>query len=137
MFLLVTHVVSELRKARPHGSVLAWLNAIPESDLFISSIRLGEIQRGIELTREQNPAKALEPNIRALPYLHQIGCPPLRRIDLNRQPALVQQKVTVQAENGHRVMHGSRADQEIRIGALDSIGAADVENLSRRFVNLS
>lgn len=67
MFLLVTHVVSELRKARPHGSVLAWLNAIPESDLFISSIRLGEIQRGIELTREQNPAKALEPNIRALP----------------------------------------------------------------------
>jgi predicted nucleic acid-binding protein len=60
MFLLDTNVVSELRKTKPHGGVLAWLNATAESDLFISAVTLGEIQRGIELTREQNPAKALE-----------------------------------------------------------------------------
>lgn len=60
MFLLDTNVVSELRKTRPHGAVLAWLKATPESDLFISAVTLGEIQRVIELTRDQNPAKALE-----------------------------------------------------------------------------
>jgi predicted nucleic acid-binding protein len=60
MFLLDTNVVSELRKAKPHGGVLAWLKATPESDLFISAVTLGEIQRGIELTKDQNPAKALE-----------------------------------------------------------------------------
>lgn len=60
MFLLDTNVVSELRKAKPHGGVLAWLTATPESDLFVSAVTLGEIQRGIELTRDQNPAKAQE-----------------------------------------------------------------------------
>lgn len=60
MFLLDTNVVSELRKARPHGGVLAWFNATPESDLFVSAVTLGEIQRGIELTKDQNPAKAQE-----------------------------------------------------------------------------
>lgn len=58
MFLLDTNVVSELRKAKPHGGVLAWFTATPESNLFVSAITLGEIQRGIELTRDQNPAKA-------------------------------------------------------------------------------
>ena len=60
MFLLDTNVVSELRKAKPHGGVLAWLNATADADLFISAVTLGEIQRGIELTRDQNPGKALE-----------------------------------------------------------------------------
>ncbi|MDD2808479.1 type II toxin-antitoxin system VapC family toxin [Rhodoferax sp.] len=60
MFLLDTNVVSELRKAKPHGGVLAWLTATPESDLFISAVTLGEIQRGIELTKDQNPDKAQE-----------------------------------------------------------------------------
>jgi toxin FitB len=60
MFLLDTNVVSELRKVKPHGGVLAWFTATPESDLFVSAVTLGEIQRGIELTRDQNPAKALE-----------------------------------------------------------------------------
>jgi predicted nucleic acid-binding protein len=60
MFLLDTNVVSELRKARPHGGVLAWFNATPESDLFVSAVTLGEIQRGIELTKDQHQAKAQE-----------------------------------------------------------------------------
>jgi len=60
MYLLDTHVISELRKAKPHGGVLAWLQGTAESDLYISAVTLGEIQRGIELTREQNAPKALE-----------------------------------------------------------------------------
>ena len=60
MFLLDTNVVAELRKAKPHGGVLAWLKATAESELFISAVTLGEIQRGIELTRDQNATKAFE-----------------------------------------------------------------------------
>jgi len=58
MFLLDTNVVSELRKAKPHGRVLAWVNATADTDLYLSAVTLGEIQRGIELTRDQNAAKA-------------------------------------------------------------------------------
>lgn len=60
MYLLDTNVVSELRKTKPHGAVLAWLNATNDSDLFVAAVTLGEIQRGIELTRDQNPDKADE-----------------------------------------------------------------------------
>ena len=60
MFLLDTNLVSELRKTMPHGGVLAWFLAAPESDLFVSAVTLGDIQRGIELTRDQNLSKALE-----------------------------------------------------------------------------
>ena len=58
MFLLDTNVVSELRRARPHGGVVAWLESIPEADLFISAVTFGELQAGVEITREQDPAKA-------------------------------------------------------------------------------
>lgn len=60
MYLLDTNVVSELRKPRPHGGVLAWLQAADDAQLFVSAVTLGEIQAGIELTREQDPAKAQE-----------------------------------------------------------------------------
>ena len=60
MYLLDTNVVSELRRARPHGAVLAWIESVSESDLRISAVTLGEIQAGIELTREQDAAKAEE-----------------------------------------------------------------------------
>jgi hypothetical protein len=45
--LIDTNVVSELRRPKPHGALLA-------------SVTLGEIQAGIELTRDQDPAKAAE-----------------------------------------------------------------------------
>lgn len=60
MYLLDTNVVSELRKPRPHGAVLAWMQAVDEAALHISAVTLGEIQAGIELTREQDAAKAGE-----------------------------------------------------------------------------
>ena len=60
MYLLDTNVVSELRRLRPHGAVLAWLQAVDDAQLFISAVTLGEIQAGIELTREQDIDKASE-----------------------------------------------------------------------------
>ena len=57
-FLLDTNVISELRKPRPHGAVLAWLQSVDNATLNLSSVSLGEIQAGIELTREQDAAKA-------------------------------------------------------------------------------
>ncbi|HRP96624.1 MAG TPA: type II toxin-antitoxin system VapC family toxin [Rhodocyclaceae bacterium] len=60
MYLLDTNVVSELRKPKPHGAVVAWLQAVDDADLFLSAVTLGEIQAGIELAREQDPAKAAE-----------------------------------------------------------------------------
>lgn len=60
MFLLDTNVISELRRPRPHGAVLAWLQSVPDSGLHVSAVSLGEIQAGIELTRDQDAAKAAE-----------------------------------------------------------------------------
>jgi len=60
MYLLDTNVVSELRKPRPHGAVLAWIEQVDDAHLFLSAVTLGEIQAGIELTREQDVAKATE-----------------------------------------------------------------------------
>ena len=60
MYLLDTNVVSELRKPKPHGAVLQWIQNVPDADLHISAVTIGEIQAGIELTREQDESKAAE-----------------------------------------------------------------------------
>jgi toxin FitB len=60
MYLLDTNVVSELRRRRPHGGVIAWLSSVRDEDLHLSAVTLGEIQSGIEMTREQDRAKAAE-----------------------------------------------------------------------------
>jgi toxin FitB len=58
MFLLDTNVVSELRKVCPHGAVVAWIEGVADAELYLSAVTLGEIQAGIEITREQDPGKA-------------------------------------------------------------------------------
>ncbi len=60
MYLLDTNIVSELRKPRPQAAVISWLKGVDDSDLHISVVTLGEIQAGIEITREQDVAKAAE-----------------------------------------------------------------------------
>ena len=60
MYLLDTNVISELRRKKPHGAVVAWVKGTANSQLHLSAVSLGEIQAGIELTREQNPEKAEE-----------------------------------------------------------------------------
>ena len=60
MYLLDTNVVSELRRARPHGAVVAWLESVGDADLHLSAVTIGEIQAGIEITQEQDQDKAAE-----------------------------------------------------------------------------
>jgi predicted nucleic acid-binding protein len=60
MYLLDTNVVSELRRPRPHGAVLGWLESVGNDDLHLSAVTIGAIQAGIEVTREQDAAKAAE-----------------------------------------------------------------------------
>lgn len=60
MYLLDTNVVSELRKSKPHGAVVQWIQDTADSDLHISAVTIGEIQAGVEITREQDELKASE-----------------------------------------------------------------------------
>jgi predicted nucleic acid-binding protein len=60
MYLLDTNVISELRKNKPHGGVLAWIDTIADEEIFLSALTLGELQAGVELTRRQDPAKAAQ-----------------------------------------------------------------------------
>jgi predicted nucleic acid-binding protein len=60
MYLLDTNVVSELRKLNPHKGVLAWIHEASEESLYLSAVTLGEIQAGIEITRDHDVAKADE-----------------------------------------------------------------------------
>lgn len=60
MYLLDTNIVSELRRPRPHGAVVAWLRDVRNEDLHISAVTIGEIQAGVEITREHDEAKAAE-----------------------------------------------------------------------------
>jgi hypothetical protein len=59
-YLLDTNIISELRKTRPHGAVLAWRRSIPTHQLAIPAMVIAEIQSGIEMTRRQDAPKAQE-----------------------------------------------------------------------------
>jgi hypothetical protein len=58
MYLLDTNVLSELRKSKPHGAVVAWIRGVDDRHLHLSAVTLGEIQAGIEITREQDAERA-------------------------------------------------------------------------------
>lgn len=56
--MLDTNIVSELRRVKPHGAVLAWIQTLRPEQIFISAVTIGELQTGVELTRKNDPAKA-------------------------------------------------------------------------------
>ena len=60
MYLLDTNVVSELRRRKPNPTVVQWVDSVPADRLFLSAVTVGEIQAGIEVTREQDSKKADE-----------------------------------------------------------------------------
>lgn len=59
-YLIDTNVVSEMRKRKPHGGALAWLQSLESGQVFFSAVTFGEIQKGVEVTRQQDPVKANE-----------------------------------------------------------------------------
>ena len=60
MYLLDTNVVSELRRPRPSRAVVRWIGEQSVDRLFLSAVTVGEIQAGIEITREHDGAGADE-----------------------------------------------------------------------------
>jgi len=60
MYILDTNVLSEFRRRKPHGAVLAWLASVPSSSLHFAGISAGEIQAGIEMARKNDPREADE-----------------------------------------------------------------------------
>jgi hypothetical protein len=59
-YLLDTNVISELRRTKPRGAVVAWLETLRVEQIFLSAVTMGELQAGVELTRRQDAAKARE-----------------------------------------------------------------------------
>jgi toxin FitB len=55
MYLLDTVVLSELRKRQPHPAVIGWFRGKAPDVLYVSTITIGEIERGIDRQREHNP----------------------------------------------------------------------------------
>lgn len=49
-----------MRKKKPHGGALAWLQSLEVEQVFFSAVTFGEIQKGVEITRGQDEAKANE-----------------------------------------------------------------------------
>lgn len=60
VFLLDTNVISETRRRRPHGAVIAWIDAHPDKSFNVAAVSIGEVQQGIEMTRDQDAARAMQ-----------------------------------------------------------------------------
>lgn len=71
-FLLDTNVVSEIRKKSPDAGVLAWFDAVPASELFLSVLVIGEIRQGIGrlARRDQSRAAVLEQWLKQLQHAY-------------------------------------------------------------------
>lgn len=54
MFLLDTNVVSETRRGRrSNPGVIAWFDGVAVADLFVSALAIGELRKGIALSRRR------------------------------------------------------------------------------------
>lgn len=58
MYLPDTNALSELRRPTPSPSVLAWFDATPPTDLYLSVLVVGEIRQGVERLRPRDPARS-------------------------------------------------------------------------------
>jgi len=58
-YLIDTNVISEVRKgSRCNAHVASWYASVHDDDLYLSVLVLGEIRKGVELSRRNDPAKA-------------------------------------------------------------------------------
>ncbi|MDE2992189.1 MAG: type II toxin-antitoxin system VapC family toxin [Chloroflexota bacterium] len=60
MYLLDTNVVSALRRPDRHPGPIGWLQAQRPSDVFLSVVTIGEIERGIAQQQRHDPSFARE-----------------------------------------------------------------------------
>lgn len=60
MFLIDTDVLSALRRRQRHPAVTRWVAAQRTSDLYLSAVTIGEVERGISQQRRRDPDFARE-----------------------------------------------------------------------------
>ncbi|MGA2965935.1 MAG: type II toxin-antitoxin system VapC family toxin [Terriglobales bacterium] len=121
-YLLDTNVISELRKMRPHGAVVAWFNAMEEGRLFLSAVTLGKLQAGIERTRHHDPSKAgeLEHWVDRLPESYQVLPMDTRcfrewaRIMSSKQPDLLEDAMIAATARVHRLIVATRNERDFK-----------------------
>ena len=59
-YLLDTCIISELIKPKPSSKVTKWLRSCREESLFLSSLTIGEIQKGISKLSESRKKNELQ-----------------------------------------------------------------------------
>jgi predicted nucleic acid-binding protein len=58
-WLIDTNIISEVRKGlRCNPAVAAWWSSVEDRDLFLSTLTIGEIRKGVETVRARDPEKA-------------------------------------------------------------------------------
>jgi predicted nucleic acid-binding protein len=59
-YLIDTNIISEVRKGeRCDPNVATWYAGVADDEIFLSTLVLGEIRKGVELARPRDPDKAL------------------------------------------------------------------------------
>jgi predicted nucleic acid-binding protein len=121
-YLLDTNVVSETRKPRPHGAVVQWLEGMEPGSTFLSAVTLGELQIGVEKTRQQYPQKAAEierwANQLAATYeVLPMDAPCFRewaRIGYDKQPGLLEDAMIAATARVHRLIVATRNERDFK-----------------------
>jgi predicted nucleic acid-binding protein len=58
VYLLDTMILSALRKRERDPGLVAWFSSVPESELFLSVVTIGEVEKGIAGVAGKDPAFA-------------------------------------------------------------------------------
>jgi predicted nucleic acid-binding protein len=63
-FLLDTCVISAFRKPQENPSLVEWISGVDESDLYLSAITIGELERGVSRLPESKKKAAVSEWVR-------------------------------------------------------------------------
>lgn len=129
-YLLDTNVVSELRKPKPHGAVVAWMKTLRAEQIFLSAVTIGELQAGVELTRRNDAAKARE--IEAWLTMVEASCTALpmdsacfrewARLMVGKTPQLIEDAMIAATARVHGLDVATRNERDFRqfrVGAFN------------------
>ncbi len=121
-YLLDTNVISELRRHKPHGAVVAWMSTLRPEQIFLSAVTIGELQAGIELTRRNDEAKAgeienwlsmVESTFAALP-MDSVCFREWARLMSGKQPELIEDAMIAATARVHGLHVATRNEKDFR-----------------------
>ena len=133
MFLLDTNIVSELRKPKPHGGVVAWVSAKETTSLYLSAMTIAELQRGVEMTREQDTDKAnhIEAWLEQLMFTGQVLamdaaiCREWARLMHRRSESLVEDAFIAATARVHRFVVVTRSVRDFKTFGVETLNPFD------------